>query len=46
MLTFYPTRTKADVLAGAEIRATLRSLRDQYYDDVMEAFKLLAELNR
>lgn len=46
VLTFYPARTKADVLAGVELRDTLRSLRDQYYDDVMDAFKLLAALNQ
>ena len=46
VLTFHPTRTRADVLAGAELRDTLRSLRDQYYDEVMEAFKLLAALNQ
>jgi hypothetical protein len=46
VLTFRPTRSKADVLAGAELRETLRSLRDEYHDDLVHALSLLEGLRR
>ena len=46
VLTFRPTRSKADVLASAELRETLRSLRDEYYDDLAQAITLLEGLRR
>ena len=46
VLTFRPTRSKADVLAEAELREALKSLRDEYHDDLARAFDFLGSLRR
>jgi len=46
VLTFRPTRSKADALAEAELRAALKSLRDEYHDDVIQALDFLGSLRR
>jgi hypothetical protein len=46
VLTFRPTRSQADALASAELRETVRSLRDTYYDEIMQVFQILTTSRR
>jgi hypothetical protein len=46
VLTFRPTRSKADALAEAELHDALRKLRDEYHDDLTQALDLLGSLRR
>jgi len=46
VLTFRPTRSKADALAEAEMREALKKLRDEYHDDLARAFDLLGSWRR
>ena len=46
VLTFRPTRSKSDALAEAQLRDSLKSLRDEYHDEITEALDLLGSLRR
>jgi hypothetical protein len=46
VLTFHPTRSKADALAEAELRGALKSLRDEYHDDLVRALDFVGSLRR